>query len=265
MRLRALEALEFIASRREQATTGEIARALGMDRSSAYRLVEDLWKGGWVTGSGRPTRWRATWKLAEVTGAWLTTNRVRECANRYLVGLAESLKGRAVLAFYEDGDAVYTDIVEFDGHRIYQVFACRRLVAPVAAHGKVLLAYQPLEEIHRVAAKGVPRFTSRTRSSLDEIVEDAMHAREMGYAVANGEHRPEDGTVAVPVLGDGHEPIAAVGMQFASPIAETVINQTVPVLKTAARNIALDLGVWTPALSPPGVHRWASAPGPEPA
>ena len=47
--LRGLEVLTFLAHRSRPATINDVAVGIGMSRATAYRIVDDLVKAGWLS------------------------------------------------------------------------------------------------------------------------------------------------------------------------------------------------------------------------
>jgi DNA-binding IclR family transcriptional regulator len=230
----ALDILWFLAHSPEPATLSDIVSGIGQSRTTVDRTLARLVEAGWACQTGRPKRFGASLRVALMGAAVLRLNRVRELALRYARELAETTQSSVVIAFYDDGDAVFTDAIDLRGEHFIHDITGMRHPAPRAASGKILLAYQPEEEIERVARCSFPAVASLGYADPEAIVAEVHASRQRGYA-RNDLPAQQTGGLAVPVLDRSGRAVVALGFPLLMPLEETTVNRLVP----AARMIAL--------------------------
>ena len=206
-----------------QRTAAELAGVTGMNRASTYRLLQSLEEDGWIASYGSPKTFALTFRVAELGIAFLLSRQDRTILLPLLIELARAVRKRTSLTFYENGDSITTDAVGPFGESLAPRLVKMRVPAGYLATGKVLLAFQPDEEITRVIAKGLPRRTARTIVDPDERWTEIRQIRERGYATTIDEFQPGLVGLAVPVRGEDGTVLSALGVVLGSspPDAET--------------------------------------------
>jgi DNA-binding IclR family transcriptional regulator len=229
-----LDILWFLAHSPEPVTLSEIVSGIGHSRTTVDRTLARLCEAGWVCQAGRPKRFTASLRVALMGAAVLRLNRVRELALRYARELAQTVQSSVVLAFYDDGDVIFTDAIDLRGeHFVHDITGVRHPAAR-AASGKILLAYQPDEEIERVARCSFPSVAWLGYADPEAIIADVRACREQGYAL-NVPPAQQTGGLAVPVLDRTGRAAVAIGFPLLMPLEEATVNRLLP----AARMIAL--------------------------
>jgi IclR family pca regulon transcriptional regulator len=237
-----LEVLEFLVQNRGRATVGELASGLRLRRNTAYRVVEELERAGWVKTTGRPRQVTPSIRMTLLACGLVHGDHVRNAVFPHAVDVATQTGWICHIVSYDDGYAVYTDSVEFVAERLLAYPTGTRLPATCSAPGKILLALQPDEEILRVAALETPQYTARTKTQQSEILEDLRLTRERGYGYAEGEVREDFLGVAAAVLDETGSPISALGVGKLLPLPPGAIDPVLPVLKRAAERASFELG-----------------------
>ena len=181
---------------------GELENELNASRSSLYRITRDLAEAGWLKAEGSPTRYSVTWKTIELGLSGLSRHRVRDVIIPQGIEFSRISGHGCAVSFYDRGEVVWTDRIRVMGQRVSVSLAWRRAPAACVSSGKILLAFQPQDEIDRVAAEGLPQLTERTKTSADEIRRDIAETRVRGYGLSDREHTNRAG-LAFPIL-DGH-------------------------------------------------------------
>ena len=109
---RALNILEYLASRQEAATLKQIARDLDIPSASAFRLLKNLANRGYVkeTSSGQ-TAYCLGYKLLQLSHACCRNLSLQETARPFLLRLADRLGQTVQLAFLQNRQVIYVDQV----------------------------------------------------------------------------------------------------------------------------------------------------------
>lgn len=208
----ALSALEFLAASRELGVT-ELARKLGMSKSSVHRVLNTLVHKGYIEKNGTPSRYRLTYRLFLVASAAADRYGLKEVAGPVMEGLAIASGETANLGILEE-DRV---------HNIHRVSGPQPLHlnidAPggVKAHatglGKVLLAgLEPEKLAGRLGTTPLARLTPNTLASRRSLSEELERVRQRGYAVDNEECSLGIRAVAAPIRDSRGTVVAAVSI-----------------------------------------------------
>ena len=206
---KALTILE-LSGREESISVQEILEATGLPRSTAVRSVGELMDRGFLERAERG-RYRPGATIRALAHASSSDDaihaRAREQLRRLVAGTGET----AHYAVYEAGSSLYVD--KLDGSHPIRAYTKvgGRSPAYATATGKALLAWQPADEVARVASQAT-RFTPVTGASLSAIRTDQKRIRSQGYAVNRGEWRDGVWGVAAPVFGEGGGVVAAIGL-----------------------------------------------------
>jgi IclR family acetate operon transcriptional repressor len=110
-----------------------------------------------------------------------------------------------------DGDQLLT-VAQADGPNLVAMgdWTGRWVPLHSVAGGKVLLASLPEREILRLVRRGLDRFTERTITQLEPLLEELARVRRRGYATAFGEYDGALNAIAAPVHDARGQVIAAV-------------------------------------------------------
>lgn len=235
----ALDVLECFAVDGELGVS-DIARRLGVAKSTAHRLLQTLASRGFVEQDGVTGLYRLGIHLYELGQLSLERHQLRHLALPTLRQVAVAT-GLTVNFGVADGpDVVFVERIEnLDGVRILGHFG-RRFPAHCTSSGKALAAYQPALAQARVRAGFPPRMQRAIRTAADwERCLDQV--RKVGYATSHGESFDGASSVAVPVLVRKRA-VASVSVFGPTECVQPKIDRLVPVLSAAARRIALAYG-----------------------
>lgn len=245
---RGLDILWALAHARWPQSTAEVATAIGVNRASAYRLLEALLDEGWIIGEGHPKRYAVSLRVAEMGAIRLVNDHVRQVALPYMLDLAQAAQNRVLLNFYEHGSVVITDVADILGERAISTLSASRVPAACTASGKVLLAFQPAEEIERVCQQGLPAYTALTKTSPEGIAAEVARSRERGYGTVDRELQPEQSSLGVPVFDHMNHAVAAFGMSVSGSLTDEVIARLLGPARQIAHRASVALGHRPPNL-----------------
>ncbi|WP_395703467.1 IclR family transcriptional regulator [Aquabacterium sp.] len=201
-------------SRREPTLTApELARRLGVPRSTVFRLLVTLEQMGFVerTADGRAHRLGLA---------------VLRLGFEYMASLDIVALGRPLLERLRDDSGFAASLVVRDGRDIVYLqraapqspFATTvtvgtRLPAHATVLGHVLLGDLSLSELRALYPE--PRLdgaSANTPANADALFEVVQQTRQRGYVMAEAFFEPHISTVAAPVFGDNGHVVAALGL-----------------------------------------------------
>jgi DNA-binding IclR family transcriptional regulator len=220
-----LALLRHFASAGKPLSVPEAVERSGLNRTTVYRMVEELVAAGWlrIEPDQTPKRYAVSWDVAMLGLRALRSNHIRDGALPHLIALARRSRRPSGLGFYEAGLVVMTDQVSVVEDRIMPTPQGERYPAAATAAGKALLAFQSEAEIQRVAANGLPAFTDRSRVSAEEIRADLDRVRERGWAMNEGEYDRNLGALAAPIFDSRRQAVAALAVRCMPGTPDAVV------------------------------------------
>jgi DNA-binding IclR family transcriptional regulator len=207
---RAAALLLALGESQGEAGVTELARRLGLHKSTASRLLATLQRRGLVEQDEETGKYRlglVVIRLAERAERTLDLRGIAMPELERLARLTHETTGLGIL----EGDQLLT-VAQADGPNLIAVgdWTGRATPAHCVASGKVLLATLAEREVVRIVKRGLPRYTERTLVELDPILEELARIRRRGYATAIGEYELGLNAVAAPVHDARGQIIAAV-------------------------------------------------------
>lgn len=223
---------------------GEIARELGMHKSSASRLAATLAAGGYLEPQAQPGRYRLGAKLATLGRLAAAGGDLRREALPPLESLVERLGETGHVAILEGTEAVTIEVVE-GWHTIrMHSWVGKRSPAHCSSLGKALLAGLTDAEVEARYGKGSLEVrTPGTVRTLGQLREELARVRRTGYAVDREELEPGLCCVAAPIAGPQGAVVAAISVS--GPATRIHRGTTAPIaaqVRAAAGEISRRLG-----------------------
>jgi DNA-binding IclR family transcriptional regulator len=190
----------------------ELARRLGLHKSTASRLLATLQRRGLVEQDEESGKYRlglVVIRLAERAERTLDLGRI---ALPELERLARATRETVTLGI-ADGDACLT-VAQVDGPNMVACPDWTGRTTPLhcVASGKVLLAAMAERDVLRITRPGLPARTARTITGLEALLEELARVRRRGYATAFSEWIEGTNGVAVPVADARGRVIASIGV-----------------------------------------------------
>ncbi len=206
--LRVLEAFSYA-----QPVLGvsELARKLGMGKSSVHRALSTLHEHGYVIKTP-DDRYRLGLKLHEMGQLVVSGLRLHEVAHDPLDRLRRDTNESVHLAVLDGVDVVYIDRLETAAQMRMFSRVGRRMPAHVTSSGKCLLAFGSAESVEAVVAHGLARMAPRSITTPAMFRDVLTQVRADGYAVSVEESEKGVASVGAPVFGRDGSCIAAVSL-----------------------------------------------------
>ncbi len=234
---RALALLDEVARSDAGLGVNELARRIGVNASTASRLLGTLEDGGLVERSPEGP-YRLGLRLVALSDRVLGQLDVRDRARPWLTWLVQETGETATLSVPGGGEAITVDFVPSSSSVVSMARVGRPSVAHATAAGKVMLAFG--SPAARDAPPGeLTAFTERTITDRNALAAELEAVRTSGIAEAVGEREPDLNALAAPVIGRGEELLAILGLQ--GPAARLPAN-TRRALRAPLRKAAGELG-----------------------
>ncbi|WP_166459615.1 IclR family transcriptional regulator [Amycolatopsis pithecellobii] len=208
-----LAILDVFAGPRAVLGVTELARAIGVPKSTAHRLLSVLIESGYLRKvGGRYTLTERVFELGNRVGSVRSTG-FRHRAMPYLAGLFVGTRETVHLATMSGTDVLYLE--KLFGHSKAQCSTAVGTRRPVyaTALGKAMLAFSSDAVLSRAVQGPFHRFTNSTVRDGDRLQRRLEEVRSTGLATDHGEMHPAVHCVAAPVVDPWtHQAIAAVSI-----------------------------------------------------
>jgi DNA-binding IclR family transcriptional regulator len=235
---RAIALLDAVAESDGGARVGELARRIGVNPSTASRLLGTLEAGGLLERAPGGGPYRLGLKLVALSDRVLGQLDVRDRARTWLTWLVAETGETATLSVPGGGEAITVDFVPSPSSVVSLARLGRPSVAHATAVGKVMLAFGSASPPAELTA-----YTERTITDPATLGEHLQAVRAAGIAEAVGEREPDLNALAAPVFGRGGELAAILGLQGPASRLPAATRRALrePLLR-AARELGRSLG-----------------------
>lgn len=188
----------------------EVARELGVHRSTALRLLGTLERHGLVERDPRTAKYRLGGRLTQLASAVRGETDLRQAARPVCERLARAL-GETVTVDVLDGDEIVPIEQASGSTSVVNVnWLGTRNPVHCTASGKVILAFASDAVRQRLLARPLERRTPNTIVDLGELLGQLAAAREAGFARTSEELEVGLDAIAAPVHSAEGEVVGAL-------------------------------------------------------
>lgn len=208
----ALWVLEEVATR-QPVGVSELARSLQLPKTSVQRCLQALSTAGWIRPVGSEVRrWALTSKALHVGRHAAGDLSLRDAATPIMEELRRRTEETIHLMVPEGNDTVLIERLETP--KPVRIIIPLGGSSPIhaSANGKAVLAASGSDEVERVIAEGLLRYTDTTIIDPDELRAELGVIREHGYATNKGEWRDDIAAVAAAIRGGEGRPVASLSI-----------------------------------------------------
>lgn len=241
----ALAALDCLAAEPELGVT-EVARRLGIAKSSAHRILTTLVANGYVQRLPERRSYRLGIRLHELGALVASRSRLRDHALPLLENLRAQTGETAHLAVPEGSQMFYVERLESYRGLRFSARVGRLRPIHLTSSGKAVAAFNP-EVCEAACAAGFARSTPRTIRTEAQFRRCLAETQERGYAYSVEEDEPGLASVAAPVFD--RTGIARAAISVAGPVTRVSpgkIPQIAVKVRSAARQLmTLDSEWWS--------------------
>lgn len=241
---KAVRLLDTMAQRGAPMSLGELSSQLGWAKSTTHGILATLVANSMVEQSQHDGRYMLSIKLFELGCAVSSSWDITTIARSHLQHLALETGESAFLATMSDGDTVLLDSAEVTGN--FKIIPALGTRSPLYCNsqGKVLLAYQPVNNYHQITKKlNFRKFTPHTTDSVELLSAACEKIRKDGYCVEKGEYRMGLCSVSAPIFNYGGEVKYAVGIVgMFSDVRSPAFGKVIDCVRSASVHISYDMG-----------------------
>jgi IclR family pca regulon transcriptional regulator len=195
---RCLLVLECFSPQEDSFTLSDLAKHLGIPKSSLHRVVKTLSQMNYLRYEEQSKRYYLGMRVLSLGFSVLQSLELREIARPYLERLSRECNKTVNLAILDKHEMVYVERVRVPGLREFNISIGNRIPVWSTAVGKAVLAHLEPEELKRLVKqlRLRPEFKvaeSKLGKTLDQVRRD-------GFAINDQEFLRGIRAVAVPIF-----------------------------------------------------------------
>lgn len=207
---RALSLVNAIADAGGEAALTDLSVRTGLPVSTCHHLLKTLIECGYAAQVPGKKLYVLGTRFIQLSHACVNSDLPRR-AQPFLEAISEATGETVHLAALQ-GNAIVTVALREARHAIrVDAGGVGKLEAPHATSiGKAILAWLPENEIRRVLASGMTRFTEHTITALPDLIEALRHVRREGVAFDREEFIPGVICIGAPIRDQAGAVIGAI-------------------------------------------------------
>lgn len=207
---RALSLVNAIADAGGQAALTDLSARTGLPVSTCHHLLKTLIECGYAAQVPGKKLYVLGTRFIQLSHACVNSDLPRR-AQPFLEAISEATGETVHLAALQ-GNAIVTVALREARHAIrVDAGGVGKVEAPHATSvGKAILAWLPENEIRRVLASGMSRFTEQTITTLPDLLESLRHVRREGVAFDREEFIPGVICIGAPIRDQAGAVIGAI-------------------------------------------------------
>jgi IclR family transcriptional regulator, acetate operon repressor len=209
---RAVSLLKAVSAVRPERGLTELARAVGLNKTTAYRLLTALEREGLVERSPEGDGYRPGPELVALGSRALGSADLRFAARGELDALAQATRETVTLEVLVGRDALILDEAAGSHVIVSMPSIGTHWPAHATSTGKVLLAFLPDADRASRTAAPLARLTGKTIAEPSALGRELARIRERGYATSAEELEPGFVAVAAPICGADGRVVAALSV-----------------------------------------------------
>jgi len=189
----------------------EVAEVVGLNRSSAQRMVYTLEKLGFIRKSEKTRKYQLTLKALNIGFNYMASNPIVDLAGPFLLELS-NVTGETTNLTEPDGtEMVYVSRYIAPKFIPVQMHIGSRIPAYCTGSGRAYLSALPWEEAASIIERSdLVRHTEWTECDIDRLRDIILETKRRGFAYNKEEFYLGDMTVGAAVMGARGRPIGAV-------------------------------------------------------
>ena len=212
---KALRVLEAVAASTQPITLADVAEQVGLDRSTAYRMLSTLVGTGYLLRDTATKRYTLSFKLIALSRNLLAENEATRASRQVLEELTAAT-----------GESAYLNVLDGYQTLVIQKVKGTQLVSVdfdigdrselhCTSIGKALAAFQEPTFVQAVIAAGLPSRARNTITDPDVFREELRRVRTQGYAIDDHEFEDTMRCIAAPVFEQGNR--VRMGISISGP------------------------------------------------
>lgn len=210
---RAIDILDLFSSACPELGTSEIARRLGLHKSTAASLMYTLEANGYLAQDPQSRKYRLGMQLLNRSAVVLNHLDIRRAALPYVEALRAEFDETVNLGVPDGSQIIYIERQLSSRPLGMRSEVGKRSLLHSTAMGKALLSYWPLEQVAAFIERyGLPALTAHTIGEPDVLFRALAETRALGYGFDDEENEEGGRCVAAAIFDHQGRPAAAISL-----------------------------------------------------
>lgn len=239
---RGLAVLRAFDAQHALMTVADVAKATGLTRATARRLLHTLVALGYAESDGK---WfELTPKVLDLGHAYVSSLQLPDIAQPFMESLSEQVHESVSASVLDGPEIVYVARVPTQRIMAISLSIGSRLPAAWTSMGRVMLAGRSDDEVRAAfAASAAPR-TDRAVTDVQALIDEVATVRQQGWCLLDQELEEGIRSVAAPLHDRRGRVIASinVGTHASRVTLRQLRSEILPALLATARSIDAQLG-----------------------
>lgn len=241
---RGLSILDAFSGDRDDLGVNEIARIVGMHKSTVSRLCSTLENAGYLERDPATNRFHLGARIFQLAGSGTPTRDVRSVARPVMRELVERTRETATLGMRDDLDIVTIDVVDGLNFMRMATRVGMRTQVHASAVAKAIMAWTDDGEVDQIlGAASLTALTPNTITDPDLLKDSLVEVRQRGYSIDMEEM--EIGLRCVGAAIRDHRGRVSAGLSISGPrhhMTEDEMARNGQLVREAADKISARLG-----------------------
>ncbi|MGI6225883.1 MAG: IclR family transcriptional regulator [Peptococcales bacterium] len=241
---KALDIILAFSEDRTQLSLLEICKLINMPKSTVYRLLTTLQNRGFIENNSITGKYQLGPPFIRLSNIALKNYDLKEVALPVMVELRD--KTGETINLYAKRNSERVCIEQVEGLHNLRRFSAIGDVLPLycGASGKLLLAFQPEEEIDKVVKEtGLKSWTENTITDYPAFKLELKKIRDQGFAFSTSERELGVTSVAAPIRDHSGATVAALSISGPDVrFTQENLKNYQSLVTDSAKKISLDLG-----------------------
>jgi len=241
---RAMTLLELLSKSSKGMRLGDLARSLGLAKSSTHCLLLTLERCGYLERNEQTHRYMFGLKFFSLANLAISKVKLRDEAMPFLQHLGNTSHMTAHLAILDQGEVVIIEKVDGAGLLKVATWVGKRMEMHCTGVGKAAIAYLPDDELDILIRKrGLPRHNENTVTSARKLKLQLAEIRKVGYSVDYEEDEVGLCCVGAPIFDHARRVMGAISLAgTTSQITPDNLTSLAEKVKKAALAISKTMG-----------------------
>ncbi|MGR4067963.1 helix-turn-helix domain-containing protein [Halomonas sp. LR3S48] len=208
---RAMQVLSAFHGVDSALSLAEIAKAAGIDRSAAQRIVHTLRQLGYLRLDKDGRGFLPDIRILDHTLDYLSLNPIVRNATPVLLELRRNAQERVDLSLFDDVRVVYAARMQSKRETFFATLVGHSVPTYCSSGGRAILSKLDDDEVRDIIARSdrTP-LTPRTITDPERVMSKVHEAREQGFALAREEILIGEIALGVPIIGHDGRPCGAI-------------------------------------------------------
>ena len=202
-----------VISESKKIGVSELSRLLGWHKSTVFGIVNTLETEGYIKKDPDSSKYSLSLKLIALSSSALNNLDTYQLVHPHLLDITKKTGETTHFVLPDKYDVIYIDKVESKKSMRIATQIGKRMPMYCTGVGKAIMAFRSKQFINTaISNTDLNPLTKYTITDYDNLIDELTQVRINGYAMDNEEVEEGLSCVAVPVLNEENEAIAAISI-----------------------------------------------------